>query len=920
LGGARDHNLLSARDGLNVQWFQAVYTPTAVTTDFLYDRVSSEIIGTASETLVFTYLPKTPDPNNRFNTTKTIVNDAVGNVHESLFDAKNRLIDLRQFTGRSTPGVAVTESTNRPTGQLRPTDPAFFKTTIDWNRDSLPTRITWPRGNGLEMVYHRDFDPAANPRERANLRVRRQLPVSGAALVERFEHQPGFGTREQRFRPGKWTMTDYNFETPMTSIALATDASGLSATGMCVSNISLRAVGPAAERARRRFSDALISEIQIPTLDGTSKDAAYMTVKLQPEMPIAFGPQPEDTDKNGFDEYLCLSHTDARGFTWTCARDANGNAMSVTRPDGVTTDLEHNANGQLTAIVLPPNASAHRERDEFHYYTTGAQNGYLQSIICDAGGLNLTTGFTPNPVGEVIQVVDPRGKDTQFFVNQLNQVVQMTSRDAGSGIRYLTNIFRDANNRVTSIDVQNKDEFGIVGANAFFTTGFGYDVLDHVTSMTREVDSAHTVTTQYFYNAIRDLIEVRSPLAASAVQPDARVQFAYDERNLPFICTAAPGSANATRSTYSYDANGRLNQIDRGAPVGPQHTTTFTYDGFDRVIQRTSPVGTQVQFSYNPSHQPTQQTVVGTFLDNLGNPATGTLASRSWTYGSTGVCTRVVASFFDIISQAPILDGSRTTIYGYDPALNPISRTDDNNHTAQYSYDGANRISRVTDPKGNRVDYTYDNNGNIVTRSRTDKSDTAQPDQVFAMTFVYDGLDRLITATENVGNARSYMYDSRSNCVRLVDPRNNLTQYEYDGLNRLLRSGRDMNANGSSFNPGIDIISGRTWDDNSRLISASDPNSHATQYTYDALGRITRRDNADATFKTWTRDAWGNAIQSNDENATVCINNYDNLNRLKQRQINPGPGVSNATTFEIYDYPGDYLIRERATNDATTVR
>lgn len=37
------------------------------------------------------------------------------------------------------------------------------------------------------------------------------------------------------------------------------------------------------ERARRTFVDALISEVQIPALDGASKDAAFMTVKLVAE-------------------------------------------------------------------------------------------------------------------------------------------------------------------------------------------------------------------------------------------------------------------------------------------------------------------------------------------------------------------------------------------------------------------------------------------------------------------------------------------------------------------------------------------------------------------------------------------------------------------------------------------------------------
>lgn len=37
------------------------------------------------------------------------------------------------------------------------------------------------------------------------------------------------------------------------------------------------------QRARRSFSDALISEVQLPALDGGSKEAAFMTVKIVPE-------------------------------------------------------------------------------------------------------------------------------------------------------------------------------------------------------------------------------------------------------------------------------------------------------------------------------------------------------------------------------------------------------------------------------------------------------------------------------------------------------------------------------------------------------------------------------------------------------------------------------------------------------------
>ncbi len=945
---ARNHNLLTARDGNNVPWFQASYTTTSLTSDLLYDRVANETIGTAGETTVLTYLAQTPSVANRFATTKAIVNDAVGNVHESLFDGKNRLIDLRQFTGRSTPGIAVTESTNRPSGQVRASDPAFFKTTIDWNRDSLPARVTWPRSNVDELVYQRDFDPNTSPGERANLRVHREIPLSGPPIVQRLGHQPGFGTGEfLQFHFGTVFTTKIDWsgpgdEGPEESITFVYGKLGVHYTKQVDND---EAVTIRHDRTETVGKDEMItvhgSRNETVGKDDTISVHTNRTETVGKDESITVGGSPtrtvgknesisvqgnrtETVDRN---ETITIhgfrtSYVDGRGFTWGCARDPNGNAIGLTRPDGVATTYEYNANGQLTAVVRPQNNTGHQERDEWHYYTSPPQTGYLQTFVRDVGGLNLTTGYQYDSLGNLVQLTDPRGTATQFAVNQLNQIVQITFQSAAPSqtpVPYLRSVFYDANNRVTSIDVQNKDEFGNVGSNASFTTSFIYDSLDRRTSMTQEVDVGHTVTTQYFYDADGNLTEVRSPLAVSSVQPDARVQYVYDERNLPFTSTDAPGSAIATRATYTYDANGNLTKLETGAPTGSLHTTIYAYDGFDRLIQRTDPVGTQYQFTYNGNDQLLTTAMQGHLLDASGNPIFGPLRSATYTYDSRGVLTQSAASWFDPITSAVVGDGARTTIYAYDPFLNLTTLTDDNGHSTLYSYDGANRLSRITDPKLNRVDYTYDANGNLVTRSHTDKSDLGASDQVFTITYAYDGLNRATTATDNVGNMGSYFYDSRSNLVRTIDARNDLAQYEYDGLGRLTRRGHDLAGNSSAFDAG-DIVHTYAWDDNSRLLGRTDPNNHSTQYVYDPLGRVTRRNNADTTFETWGYDAWGNTIQSNDENGTVCINTYDNLNRLTQRQVTAGAGVSTATTLEMYDYPGDYRVPIRAIDDAAVTR
>jgi YD repeat-containing protein len=832
---ARNHNLSSIRDGNNVLWFQATYTTNSTSTDFLYDRVATETIGTNNETKVFYYNPVTPSASNGFATTETIVNDPLGHVCESLFDSQNRLVDLKQYTGASTPGVQVTNTSNRPTNPVRTTDPAFFETRVEWNSNSLPTLVILPRGNGEQFVYQRDIDPAANPLVRANLRVMRQLPVTGSPLVDRWNYSPGYGTVE-------------------------------------------------------RFQS-----------DGNDLFDVFQLYTLY------------------YGEAYPTSHTDARGFTTTGTRDTNGNLTGVTGPDLVTVSLGHNGNGQLTSITEPPNSSGHSEIIQFNYFTSGATTGYLQSIIQDAGGLNLTTNFAENNVGDITSITDARGNDTQFSINQLDQIVQIMSRNAGTPGRYTTNIFYDANNNITHMDVQNKDENGNLGTPNFFLTTVTRDSLDHPTQITETVTSSHNINTQIIYDAVRNPIMILWPLAVAGTDVNAKVQLAWDERNLPFTITAAPGTSIATRAKYSYDQNGNLTEVDTGAPSGGQHVATATFDGFDYPDLITNTIGTQFQIGRNADHQVTSLAALGVFLDQNGSPATGPLGSRTITYASTGNPTQIIDSFFDVITGLPIGDGARTTTCSYDSALNLISVTDDNNHTTTRSYDGANRPSRVTDAKSNRIDYVYDGNNNIITSTETDKSDIGGPDQVFTRTNVYDGVDRPITSTDNVGNAGSYRYDSRGNLVRYTDPRNNLTQYQYDGLNRLIQRGRDMNGNGSGFDAGTDIIHIYTHDDNSRLIGDTDPNSHATQYIYDSLGRPTHRTNADSTGRSWTHDAWGNPIQVNDENGTVVANTFDNDNRLTQSQITPAAGVSSATTFENYTYDGVGRV-QRAVNDSATVR
>ena len=122
------------------------YDSTTDDTNLNFDRIVRQTWGNTGDLIDLVYVPQVPDASNNFATIKTIVNDRVGNVKELFYDARNRGVIEREYTGRANPDMPTTETTNRPTGQLRPGDPPFFETRYEYNSDSLLTRRVAPNG------------------------------------------------------------------------------------------------------------------------------------------------------------------------------------------------------------------------------------------------------------------------------------------------------------------------------------------------------------------------------------------------------------------------------------------------------------------------------------------------------------------------------------------------------------------------------------------------------------------------------------------------------------------------------------------------------------------------------------------------------------------------------------------------------
>ena len=632
-------------------------------------------------------------------------------------------------------------------------------------------------------------------------------------------------------------------------------------------------------------------------------------------------------------------HVDGRGNETLHTYDVSGNRTHTQhRIPSIVEDWEYNAFGQMTAHILPDNGNGHRRRDEYTYYDSGPQMGYLHQMIIDAPNLALTTTYEYNKVGQVTRVTDPRGHDTQYIVNQLDQIVRSNSREVtdGGGVRYERDTFYDPNDNVVRVDIQNKDNLGVLQANSHFTTVYEYEILNYQTKMCQEVEDyigafsgtqqvplctgleADFLSTEYLYDANRNQILTRYGEAVENRQPTNVTETRYDERDLTFQQIRAPSDPAQSTTQYDYDNNRNTTKVHQGLENTPRISTS-AYDGYDRLVTSTDPMGNDTRYNYDSNNNRITTRTDGELIDVPGNVGNARLSEATYVYDAMDRLTKTDFEFFDTDTQTPIDDGKSTSQSFYSDNSQVTRVVNDNAHQRLITYDTVNRRRIVTDHLNNTVTYTYDNNSNITATLELEKSDLGNPDETFTSTYVYDNLDRLIQTVDNVGNTNTYAHDSRNNQTLMDDALNNEIRYTYDGINRMITTIRDLDDDGADGD-GLDITTTQSWDDTSRLITLADDKNNTTTHVYDALNRMTSEVYADNTVHAYTFDVHDNRLTTTNANGSVSSSTYDLLDRLIIKTIAPGVGVSSDTTFEIYKYDGLSRLVHAEDNDSIVTR
>lgn len=670
-------------------------------------------------------------------------------------------------------------------------------------------------------------------------------------------------------------------------------------------------------------------------------------------------PGPLGADQTQIDEYFeyltgyggdafITRAVDGRGNATLHHYDDRGNRIRTQhRIPGIEEEWEYNTFGQMTSHILPDNGSSHRRRDEFTYYTDplSSQNGFREKLIVDAGNLQLTTRYEYNIVGNVRALIDPRGNDTTYIHNQLNQIVRKVSREVTPGMRYQEDTYYDHNNNVVRVDTQHCDESSCEQANAQFTTIHEYDLLDNRIRTCRENYASDVnveqrtcdglqppafVITEFVYDANENLTLEKLGEAVNGNDPSNTVRFLYDERDILWrrVRGETDGTVKST-TQFDYDGNRNLKAVREGIEQDVRLTTSL-FDGFDRLSQTMDPMGNIRTLHYDANGNRVTERIDGELVDvHVGSFDNVRLSETSMMFDFMDRQILHSVAFFKPATQEPIGDGVSTTQTVYSDNSQVVKMIDDNGNETRTVYDTANRRTLLEDAKHNTIAFTYDDNSNVIGIIETEKSDLGTSDEVFQRTQVYDALDRLIESKDNVENSNQFYYDSRNNRTRLVDALGNETRYIFDGLNRPIRTVRDLNGNGAA--PGAmpgddnpDIVTAQSWDDSSRLIGQIDDSGNVTRYIYDALNRKSITRMADGTLhQTGTGAAWldpqalpdlsgfvsgydvhDNAKTTLDANGSLVLASFDELNRPQSKIITPGSGVSNDITQEIYHYDG----------------
>jgi len=492
--------------------------------------------------------------------------------------------------------------------------------------------------------------------------------------------------------------------------------------------------------------------------------------------------------------------------------------------------------------------------DDTDYGTGNNVRGNVTQIgkwLNTTGGSLTTTNYY-NTVGNLIQTLDPNGNTTSFSYAD-NYYSYTSSSPTDAFVTQITAPVVNGVNHITRIQYYFSSALpsAVCGANFTSTCSYGlaapqpdyesisYDSMNRVTG--EDAGDGGTITEAY---------GTSTPIGITTT---ATIDSTHSLTNTTVLDGLGHTSQTQTSSPQgtiyvdtTYDSNGRTYTVSNphytsSSPT--DGTSTYTYDGLDRITSISEPSGGTKTLSYTPQ----TSSILVHDVDEVSNIKDSEIDA----FGRT-----VQVSLFPA-------SGTVYTYYTYD-LLNNLTKVDEagtgggNDRIRTFIYDSLSRLLSVTNPESATTCYGtvsgglcqnngYDANGNLI--HRTDA-------RGITTTSSYDSLNRLTSRSYNDGvtPTANFVYDAcpTGGCPSGVAPQypvgrvvkaynsNAQTYYSYDVLGRNAEQWQCTPLNcGTGF-----IAFTYTHNYLAEQSSISYNGNFTISQAYDAVGRITQLTNS----------------------------------------------------------------------------
>lgn len=562
-----------------------------------------------------------------------------------------------------------------------------------------------------------------------------------------------------------------------------------------------------------------------------------------------------------------MSATDALGRTTRYEYDHAGNITAIIRPDGHAMRTVHNDLGLPVEVT---------EVDGAIWRYTYDDRGNRLSVTDPAGA---TTRYAYGGDGRLASVTDALGHVRRVVTDLAGMPLAMTD-----ALGHTTSAERDAFGRVRMYT----DTLGRV--ERFGWTAEGKPAW-------REGPDGALETWEW---------DGESNLVAHTDRAGNISRFTYTHFHLPSSRTAPDG----TRHTFGHDTELRLITVQD--PGG--HTWDYAYDAAGRLIRETDFASRTLRYRPDPTGALAARTngagETTTYVrDVLGRPVEEHSADGISTFeydlaGSllrSANATTAVVHTYDVLGRklSESING-RTSTWAYDALGQRTERRTPSGTVSTWAYDAAGRPTAL-DTEGHRIDFTFDETNREILRGLGP-----------GLTLTHDwdttgrlGAQRLTRGTDTLQH-RQYAYRSDGYLTEIRDLTGGSRRFD------LTPGGRVTAVHGPDWSESYTYdrtgnlthaaIPGTTDDPVREYTSHRLRRSDRTTYTYDANGRLVRRDtrllNGQTRTSTYTWSADDRLTGTVTPDGAHWVYEYDAAGRrIAKRRLDADGATAEETTF-----------------------